>query len=165
MAKIRDIAGMRFGDLRAIEPTERRCGHSVVWRCECLRCGRECFVSCADLVSGNTKSCGCLRAQGHAKDITDRRFGSLIARRPTGDVRHGSRVWECVCDCGNVHFTTVRELTQGSTTSCGCYRDKQHAARLLKKRFPTLEDALDFVRDIYLENGDQGGRQDPPGLA
>lgn len=29
-------------------------------------------------------------------------------------------VWECICDCGNVHFTTSERLNNGTVKSCGC---------------------------------------------
>lgn len=70
--RAKDISGMRFGELRAVEPTNRRCRRSVVWRCKCLRCGRECFVSRKDLVSGNTKSCGCLCRDSAASRMSQR---------------------------------------------------------------------------------------------
>lgn len=55
----KDIRGKRFGRLTALEPTEQRFGGSVVWRCQC-DCGKEADVAYNSLVSGNTKSCGCL---------------------------------------------------------------------------------------------------------
>ena len=57
-----DLANMKFGKLTAIEPTEERDGTSVVWRCFC-DCGNECLVSTRSLMSGNTKSCGCLHRE------------------------------------------------------------------------------------------------------
>lgn len=54
-----DITGQKFGRLTALEPTIRRMGGSVVWRCRC-DCGNEAEVAYNSLVSGNTKSCGCL---------------------------------------------------------------------------------------------------------
>ena len=56
-----DITGQRFGKLVAIEPTGRRGNSgSVIWLCQC-DCGRTTQVSVANLTSGGTKSCGCLR--------------------------------------------------------------------------------------------------------
>ena len=61
-AKAKDIAGEHFGKLRAIAPTEKRADGSVVWRCICS-CGKEVQVPYNSLVSGNTKSCGCLKRE------------------------------------------------------------------------------------------------------
>lgn len=57
--RAKDITGQRFGRLVVLEPTGQRLGGSVVWRCRC-DCGIELMASYNSLVSGNTKSCGCL---------------------------------------------------------------------------------------------------------
>lgn len=61
-----------------------------------------------------------------ALDITNRRFGRLIARKIAGHVRgNGGQsyiVWLCDCDCGNRTKVTTANLRQpGGTKSCGCY--------------------------------------------
>ena len=56
----KNIAGQRFGQLVAIEPTEKRSDERIVWKCIC-DCGRIAYVSSSHLNSGDTKSCGCLR--------------------------------------------------------------------------------------------------------
>ncbi len=65
MAFIKDIAGRRFGRLKALYPTDKRDSKgSVIWHCQC-DCGNACEVSQDKLVRHNTTSCGCLRqAQG-----------------------------------------------------------------------------------------------------
>ena len=45
-----------------MEPTERRQGTHVIWKCRC-KCGNICYVLSASLLSGNTKSCGCLQKE------------------------------------------------------------------------------------------------------
>lgn len=54
-----NIAGQRFSNLVALEPTNKRCGSSVVWRCKC-DCGQIAMVRSDNLKTGNTKGCGCL---------------------------------------------------------------------------------------------------------
>lgn len=66
-----DLAGKRFGRLTVIEK-HGRCGSGTAWLCRC-DCGNETIVSRNHLVSGNTKSCGCLQRE-HQK---------------TGSVKHG----------------------------------------------------------------------------
>ena len=55
------ITGQKFGRLTALEPTDRRTpgSMSVIWLCEC-DCGNRVYVARNRLVTGNTKSCGCL---------------------------------------------------------------------------------------------------------
>jgi len=66
MAKIKDLAGQRFGRLMVLYDTgERRDGH-VVWHCQC-DCGNELDVRSGDLVSVHTTSCGCYKRQRAAE--------------------------------------------------------------------------------------------------
>lgn len=62
------------------------------------------------------------------KDITGRRFGRLVALRPVA-VRNQSVVWECRCDCGNMHSAKIGALGR-STFSCGCLLKEKAAARM-----------------------------------
>lgn len=61
-----DLAGKRFTRLTALEPTERRCGSRIIWKCLC-DCGNICYVGSAYLRNGNTKSCGCLQVESRIK--------------------------------------------------------------------------------------------------
>lgn len=72
MGRAIDLTGRRFGRLVAIEPTVKRSRGSVVWRCKC-DCGNECFVGSSELVTENTKSCGCLRAELAATRLARRK--------------------------------------------------------------------------------------------
>jgi hypothetical protein len=36
------------------------------------------------------------------------------------DTRHGGRKVKCQCDCGNIGYVFVTNLTRGLSTSCGC---------------------------------------------
>lgn len=59
-----DITGQRCGSLIAVEPTEKRQGSSVIWRCKCEACGREDFlIPVGRFRKGKQKSCGCLTGQ------------------------------------------------------------------------------------------------------
>ena len=122
----RDVSGQRFGRLIALRPTDQRKGSQIVWECRC-DCGNTAFVGVSNLTRGNTNSCGCLHSewakengQKARRDIAGQRFGMLIAIRPTEMRQHRAVVWECVCDCGNVAFASLRNLQGGDTQSCGC---------------------------------------------
>lgn len=72
--KAKDISGMEFGLLTAINPTEKRENGSVVWKCRC-NCGNIVDVPLIRLTSGNVKSCGCLRkrnCENNSKTNKDR---------------------------------------------------------------------------------------------
>lgn len=60
---------------------------------------------------------------GSFKDVTNIRFGKLLAISPTdGRDNSGSVIWKCLCDCGNVAFISSGSLCYGKTKSCGCVR-------------------------------------------
>ena len=61
-----DIKGMRFGKLYVLEKTDKRRGRSILWKCLC-DCGNITYVDSYSLKSGNTKSCGCGKTEGHPK--------------------------------------------------------------------------------------------------
>lgn len=58
--RYKDIAGMRFGKLVAINPVRSESNEGKIWLCEC-DCGNTIEVSAKRLLCGNTKSCGCLK--------------------------------------------------------------------------------------------------------
>ena len=58
------------------------------------------------------------------EDITGRVFGRLTVERELGE--------EAICRCscnGKLYVTNKRRLPTGNTTSCGCVRREQVAAR------------------------------------
>lgn len=59
-------------------------------------------------------------------DITGNRYGRLTVIREVERIRYASgnshRVWECLCDCGNIIRCTTDRLRRGNTKSCGCLR-------------------------------------------
>lgn len=56
-----DITGQRFGRLVAILPTDKRQSRCVVWEFKC-DCGNTCFKGVNNVRTGNSVSCGCVRA-------------------------------------------------------------------------------------------------------
>lgn len=61
-----DLVDKKFGRLKAIRPTNKRSGLSVVWQCVC-DCGNIYFASRCNLQTGHTVSCGCLRLENARK--------------------------------------------------------------------------------------------------
>ncbi len=133
MKGAKDLKGQRFGKLIAIERTAEKKENCYLWRCIC-DCGKEAFVPTSSLVNGNTTSCGCARKealQQRAVNISGVKYGRLLAVKPLGERRHGSVVWECVCDCGKIVKASYNSLVSGNTKSCGCLK-KEHAAPPLR---------------------------------
>ena len=57
-------------------------------------------------------------ALGNHLDITNQRFGRLVALHPAGS-RDGV-LWLCQCDCGNTQIASAARLRYGAVKSCGC---------------------------------------------
>jgi hypothetical protein len=92
------------------------------WLCDC---GASCVKSKDKVLSGNTKSCGCLngaRRPSRCVDISGVRFHSLTAERRVGMDRGGRATWQCLCVCGTRKVVSIKVLRSGEVKSCGCYR-------------------------------------------
>lgn len=55
-------------------------------------------------------------------DLTGQRFGRLVVKRHVGFNSSARPVWECLCDCGNLHQVDRLSLKNGSSQSCGCLK-------------------------------------------
>lgn len=51
--------------------------------------------------------------------LVGQRFGHLTVTKDTGKRLHRSIIWECKCDCGNIHEVTSNNLNGGQVNSCG----------------------------------------------
>jgi hypothetical protein len=105
------------------------------WNCTCS-CGTKRSIVGRSLTRGQTKSCGCLKAEkavlnckaqiGKIKpakeDLTGRILGKLtVLRRDVGKIGlvRGS-FWICSCSCGNIRSISRQGLVNHGTKSCGC---------------------------------------------
>ena len=81
---------------------------------------------------------------GKIKDITNVRFGNLVAIKNTGKVdAHRNLVWLCQCDCGNICEVSGNNLRTGHTKSCGCLKQIK-CAEVGKK-----QNIIDETGNIY----------------
>ena len=58
--KEKDISGVRFGRLVAVRSVGKGNSFQLQWECRC-DCGMTVVVNKKNLLSGHTRSCGCLR--------------------------------------------------------------------------------------------------------
>ena len=63
MPKFKDLTGQRFGYLTIIKKAGKSKNNKTLWLCKC-DCGNEKICIGNDLITGRTKSCGCLRKKG-----------------------------------------------------------------------------------------------------
>lgn len=61
-----NLTNKKFGFLTALEPTNKRQGSNVVWKCKC-DCGASTYVAASDLTHLKIKSCGCKRNQSYGE--------------------------------------------------------------------------------------------------
>lgn len=64
MSRLLDLSGRRFGLLTALRFSHLNRHGRAEWNCAC-DCGTEKTVASAQLMSGRTQSCGCLRKTNH----------------------------------------------------------------------------------------------------
>lgn len=125
----KDIKGQRFGRLVARQgipggPKPYR------WLCEC-DCGNHIEVITAKLISGHTKSCGCLKAEAPSTfaELTGRKFGRLTVISRAPDLKKWSPRWNCSCTCGGATISGSYGLLSGQSTSCGCVNKERIGAK------------------------------------
>ena len=101
------------------------------------------LVRSNNLLSHNTRSCGCLKlekskenivlAQINSRiDITNKIFDKLTAIKPTDKRKRGSVLWECKCECGRTVLAAANELNAGRVRSCGCYVESKGVRKIKK---------------------------------
>lgn len=122
MGVLRDLTGQKFGRLTVIKRDGANKHGQVTWLCEC-ECGGSLITTGNSLLSGNTKSCGCLQKE-KLKDITGQRFGYLTVIKRFGSTKGKGKMatWLCRCDCGNTSVVVGSRLRSGRIKSCGCWR-------------------------------------------
>lgn len=155
------LMGKIIGYLTVIKPTTKRSHGSIVWECVC-KCGNVCYKSVEDLTRCKNLSCGCMH--NSRIDITNQRFGKLIALEPTNEKdNQGHILWKCQCDCGNIVYKPGFRLKAGSIKSCGCLKGKssgeEKCKQVLQKaqikyktqyKFSNCKNILPLPFDFYL---------------
>ena len=117
-----------------------------MWKCRC-KCGTEKAVRGCHLITGASTKCEKCRAKANIIDLTNQRFGKLIALEPTDQRSDSSVKWKCKCDCGNICYISSQSLIRGDTQSCGCLAQEKRIERhddLTGQRFGRLV-ALEYV--------------------
>ena len=123
-------------NIKLIQRTGKR-GTKQLAIFECPYCGKNFQSSIQSVSCGDTKSCGCKSTT--AKDITNQRFGRLIALyRTNKQTTNKTYYWHCKCDCGKEVDVKITSLLNGQTQSCGCYRTDLKAHDLTNQHFGEL---------------------------
>lgn len=127
----KDLAGQRFGRLVAIKvvPSPNK-SHNYHWLCRC-DCGGSTVANGSSLTNGSRIACGCLVREKWGPDITNARFGHLVAKTLVTDAEYVmDQRWRCRCDCGKtVTLARMHLITGKKTQSCGCKASDRLAQR------------------------------------
>jgi hypothetical protein len=123
----RCFPGAVFGRLTLQAVEGRSDDGRALWRCAC-ECGGTSLVPNKNLLSGGTKSCGCLRrealvpftASKYPQPYAGAVYGKLTAVEAVGYTKDKKRLWRCACECGGTKDVAASNLTAGNVKSCGC---------------------------------------------
>ncbi len=64
------------------------------------------------------------------KNLVGQKFGRLSPLSEAGRNKHGSVLWKCACDCGEITIKSSLLLLSGDSRSCGCLaREVKHSAK------------------------------------
>ena len=114
-----DLTSQKFHRLQVVQKSEEKSkADAVLWDCIC-DCGSKTTATTAQLRSGHKKSCGCLKRDPKADDLTGKRFGRLTVLKRVGTIARRP-IWRCRCDCGRKTDVRSSDLKSGNTKSCGC---------------------------------------------
>lgn len=119
----RDVLGEQFGRLTVLKEYKECTPRELLCACEC---GNKIRVKKTDVMSGHTKSCGCLQQDAvtlaNEKDwtgmISD--YGVEFLQKDYKN-EYGTWMWKCKCPyCGAVFTALPALVMDGSRVSCGC---------------------------------------------
>jgi len=126
-----DLTGQQFGALHVWFYAYNNARGQVCWYCECT-CGHTKVITSRDLLSGDTKSCGCQRGRKGkpklSKNLIGQQFGYLTVESFAEMKGHMGR-WNCRCICGNTVIRYTVNLKSDAFSSCGCRKNTKHGLR------------------------------------
>lgn len=119
-------AGQKFNQLTVLTVTNKpitaphTSGHYYLCMCDC---GETTVIPRYDLVHGIRTSCGC----AFKPSLKGRVFGRLTVADEPPVNKGKSKVWKCLCQCGNIIFVRSNSLLNSKTKSCGCIKKGRKA--------------------------------------
>ena len=137
--KYQQEAGRKRGEQVFVDYTNKKIGKitftkivdkdiDYIWEGVC-ECGKKIHKHSSDIgkaiKKGVNLSCGCY--QYNELDLTNQRFGKLIAIKKQNNKYYGGNLWYCKCDCGNFTSVKASALKSGNTQSCGCLNSKNES--------------------------------------
>jgi hypothetical protein len=131
---------MQYGKLTLIKQVDNNKRGDRMFECSC-EYGKTTVAKLANLKSGTTQSCGCIRTGPKPVDLSGQKFGRLLVLGAVGQTKWRNTLFECKCDCGVIKVVGRRTLVAGSTKSCGCLKVENDKSRVGPKS-PTFNPLL-----------------------
>jgi hypothetical protein len=118
--KTESYIGKKYGKL-IIKSEAYRIKNKKFVNCIC-ECGSKTITRIDQLISGNTKSCGCIQK---AEDFTGQQLDRLSVLSKHLSSKCNAIQWNCKCSCGNIVVKSSAYLRRKKDKSCGCHlKDK-----------------------------------------
>ena len=127
-----ELVGNKFGLLTilASKYCDDRASTYVYCQCEC---GNEVNILRSSLLSGLTRSCGCLQREKCSTndlDIVGKKFNKLTVISFAFTQNH-RKFYNCLCDCGNTTTARPYDLRSGHKKTCGrCGKNETNTLRV-----------------------------------
>lgn len=165
---LKDLVGQKFGLLTVVEKSHVKKTQSgstkVYWKCKC-DCGNECVIVGNSLVTGNTRSCGCIKSLGEQRISELLRDAQIPFVKeeifePSGSSAGGSLRFDFYVDNkyvieydGKQHYQegwngdTLKEVQRRDTEkNTYCFNNGIPIIRIPYTHYPDLE-----LKDLLLE--------------
>lgn len=139
----RDLLGQRFGSL-VVTAYEGREGRDHMWRCQC-DCGGETVVCQKNLLTGHTKSCGCLQRQSPLNNMrwVDGTSVVMLERRKLSPIKSNRSGYNGVYWNKTSGMWRAQITFKGKTYFLGSFKNIQDAVAARKKGEELFDDFLD----------------------
>ena len=130
-----EVVGKTFGRLTVISENKDLTPRELYCRCNC---GNYITVKKTEVLSGHTKSCGCLNREATSLSNTKDWTGyisdyNVKAIKQSKMNKRGQWLWEYECPVCNKHFDCLPAwVNSGRVTSCGC-ANQSSGERLIKQ--------------------------------
>lgn len=118
-----NLIGQKFGRLTVLKDSNKRSKNgSIYWTCQC-DCGNIKDILGTQLISGQTKSCGCIRKEKASNHLVGQHIGRITVLKDLNQLNNDHRkIYFCKCDCGNYINLNSHYLLNSIEPSCGCYQ-------------------------------------------
>lgn len=165
------VVGDRFGKLTISGSAPMGSSRKRQWYCDC-QCGNvRKIIREADLKSGRTLSCGCVRSEmartaraNGAFDFSGMRMGDhgakVICKSENTKLRKDGRcygLWICKCPCGNRYEITSNAIRLGQSLWCSYSCEERKKARATSSRKRRTKIETDKGNFTYQEIAERAG--------